>query len=146
MALTLAFYRGGLERITPTGWAARAADEVLLTEFGTGWAFDITHVSLTSLVLGTTELTGAAGYARQPLVPSTPSYSSGRWSLPAAAVTWTSLGTAEQVAAVVGFEAGVDDANSVPLWALYDPVGPAAIATLDGTDVTLTLDLGVTVP
>lgn len=142
MALTLAFYRGGLERITPTGWAARAADEVLLTEFGTGWAFDITHVSLTSMVLGTTELT-AAGYARQPLVPGTPSFSSGRWSLPAAAPTWTSLGTAEQVAAVVGFEAGVDDANSVPLWALYDPVGPAAIATLDGTNLTVTLDIGV---
>ena len=140
MALTLAFYRGGLERITPTGWAARAADEVLLTEFGTGWAFDITHVSLTSLTLGTTELT-AANYTRKPLVSGTPAWSAGRWSLPTSSVVWTSLGTAEGIHAVIGYQAGVNDASSVPLFAVYDPT-PAAIATLDGLDLTVTLDLG----
>lgn len=141
MALTLAFYRGGIERITPTGWAARAADEVLLIENGTGWTFDDTHTSLTSLTLGTTELT-ATGYSRKALVTGSPAFSAGRWTLPLAASVWTSLGTAEGVAAAVGYEAGVDDANSVPLWVLYDPA-PAAIATLDGTNLTVTLDIGV---
>ena len=142
MAITTVFYAQGIARLNATGWDARADDELLLIEYGTGWTFDEDHVSLTSLTLGTTELT-AANYTRKPLVPGTPAFSAGRWSLPAAAPTWTSLGTAEQVAAVVGFEAGVDDANSVPLWALYDPVGPAAIATLDGTNLTVTLDIGV---
>ena len=141
MALVLAFYRSGLENLTPDTWAARAADEVLLIEHGTGWTFSQSHVSLTSLSLGSTELT-ATGYVRKALVPSTPAFSAGRWSLPLGAVTWTSLGTAEDVAAVVGYEAGVDDAASVPLWALYDDTA-AEIATLDGTDLTLTLDLGV---
>lgn len=142
MAQTLVFYRGGLERLTAAGWASRTDDQALLIEYGTGWSFDITHVSLTSMILGTTELT-ATNYARKAVTPSTPSYSSGRWSLPAAALVWSSLGTAEQVAAVVGFEAGVDDANSVPLWAVYDPA-PAAICTLDGSDLTVTVDLGIT--
>lgn len=142
MALTLAFYRSGLEDLTPSTWAARADDEVLLIESGTGWSFDQSHVSLTSLNLGTTEFAGA-NYVRKGLAPSAPSFSSGRWSLPLGAVTWTSLGTDEDIAAVIGYEAGVDDAASVPLWALYDPA-PADIATLDGTDLVLTLDLGVT--
>lgn len=141
MALVLAFYRTGLENLTPDTWAARTDDEVLLIEDGTGWTFNQSHVSLTSLNLGTTELT-ATGYVRKALVPSTPAFSAGRWSLPVGAVTWTALGTAEDVAAVVGFEAGVDDAASVPLWALYDNAA-AAIATLDGTDLVLTMDLGV---
>jgi len=141
MALVVAFYRTGLENLTPDTFAARASDKVLLIEDGTGWTFNQSHVSLTSLNLGTTELT-ATGYVRKALVPSTPAFSAGRWTLPVGAVTWTALGTAEDVAAVVGFEAGVDDAASVPLWALYDD-GAAAIATLDGTDLVLTLDLGV---
>lgn len=142
MALTLAFYRVGIEELTPGTWATRAADEVLLIEHGTGWSFDQAHVSLTSLILGSTEL-DITGYARKPVVPSAPTFSSGRWSLPAAAITWSALGTSEDIAAVVGFRAGVDDAASAPLWALYDD-GGAAIATLDGSDQVLTLDLGVT--
>lgn len=141
MALVLAFYRTGLENLTPATFAARADDKVLLIEDGTGWTFNQSHVSLTSLNLGTTELT-ATGYVRKTLVPSAPAFSAGRWSLPLGAVTWTALGTAEDVAAAVGFEAGVDDAASVPLWVLYDNAA-AAIATLDGTDLVLTMDLGV---
>ena len=142
MAITTVFYAQGVARMTPSGWDARADDELLLIEYGTGWTFNEDHVSLTSLVLGTTELT-ATNYVRKPLVSGTPAWSASRWSLPTSSVVWTSLGTAEGIHAVIGFEAGIDDANSVPLFAVYDPA-PAAIATLDGTDVTLTLDLGKT--
>lgn len=139
MAVVLAFYKSGVDELTPATWAARTDDEVLLIEHGTGWAFNADHVSLTSLNLGTTEL-AAAGYTRKPLVHSAPVWSGPVWSLPLAAVVWATLGTAEVVAAAVGFRAGVDDAASVPLWALYDDTA-AAITTLDGTDLTLTLDL-----
>jgi len=142
MALTLAFYRTGLEELSPDTWASRTADKVLLIEHGTGWAFDQTHVSLSSLLLGTTELT-AVGYARKDVVPSAVSFASGRWSMPSSSWTWTSLGTSEQVAAVVGYRFDTDDANSAPLWVLYDPA-PAAIATLDGSDFVVSVDIGVT--
>jgi hypothetical protein len=36
----------------------------------------------------------------------------------------------------------LNDAASVPLFAVYDPA-PAAIATLDGSNLTVTLDLGL---
>ena len=140
MAITTVFYAQGIARLNATGWDARADDELLLIEYGTGWTFNEDHVSLTSLVLGTTELT-ATNYVRKPLVSGTPAWSASRWSLPTSSVVWTSLGTAEGIHAVIGFEAGVDDANSVPLFAVYDPA-PAAIATLDGSNLTVTLDLG----
>ncbi len=140
MAITTVFYAQGVARMTPSGWDARADDELLLIEYGTGWTFNEDHVSLTSLVLGTTELT-ATNYVRKPLVSGTPAWSASRWSLPTSSVVWTSLGTAEGIHAVIGYQAGIDDANSVPLFAVYDPA-PAAIATLDGSNLTVTLDLG----
>lgn len=130
--MTFSIYKGGLERITPTGWAARAADEALLIEDGTGFAFNVDHVSLTSLNLGTTEFAGA-NYVRKAVVPSTPTWSTDEWRLGIGAIVWTSLGTAEDLVAIVGYEAGVDDANSVPLWCCtWSPV-----ITLDGTDFTV---------
>lgn len=142
MALVVDFYTSGTQELTPALWVARADDHVLLIEHGTGWTFDADHVSLTSLNLGVTELT-ATGYARKPVVTSASVWSAPRWSLPTAAWIWTSLGTAEGVAAMVAFrDVGGVDASSVPLWALYDD-GGAAIVTLDGTDLTVTADLGV---
>ena len=78
MAITTVFYAQGVARMTPSGWDARADDELLLIEYGTGWTFDEDHVSLTSLTLGTTELT-AANYVRKPLVSGTPAWSASRW-------------------------------------------------------------------
>lgn len=141
MALLVAFYRGGAQRLSPTTWAARTDDEVLLIEHGTGWTFDANDTSLTDLALGTTEAT-AVGYSRAAATPGTPVWSAGRWTLPLSAIVWPSCGAAEDIAAVVGFESGVDDAASVPLWAVYDS-GGAPIVTLDGTDLTLTHDLGL---
>lgn len=142
MALVVAFYRVGLETLTPSSWAIRATDEVLLIGHGTGWTFDDTDSTLTDLALGSTEL-AAVAYSRKALVPGTPVYSAGRWSLPLAATVWPTLGAAEDVAAVVGFEAGVDDTVSYPLWAIYDDGGDP-IVTLDGTDLTVSYNLGVT--
>ena len=141
MAITTVFYTQGVARLTPSGWDARADDELLLIEYGTGWTFDEDHTSLTSLTLGTTELT-ATNYTRKPLVTGTPVWTGPRWSLPTSAVVWTSLGTAEGIHAVIGYQAGATDAASVPLFAVYDPA-PAAIATLDGSNLTVTLDLGL---
>lgn len=142
MALVTKLYRGGKQRLHPEGWTGRGDDEVLLIAHGTGWSWDIDHVSLTSLILGTTELV-ADGYARLSVTPSTPTWSSPRWSLPMAALVWSALGVDEDVAAVVGFQAGVSDASSVPLWAVFDDDGDP-IETLDGTDLTVTVDLGTT--
>ena len=142
MALVVSWYRSGLESLHPATWDARVDDKVLAIEHGMGWSFDATDTTLTDLALGGCELT-AIGYSRATLTTGTPVFSSGRWTLPLSAVVWPSCGTAEQVAAFVGYEAGVDDASSVPLWVLRDS-GGAAIVTLDGTDLTLSMDLGVT--
>ncbi len=142
MALVVSWYRSGLESLHPATWDARTNDKVLAIEHGMGWSFDATDTTLTDLALGGCELT-AIGYSRATLTTGTPVFSSGRWTLPLSAVVWPSCGTAEQVAAFVGFEAGVDDATSVPLWVLRDS-GGASIVTLDGTDLTLSMDLGVT--
>ena len=141
MALVVSWYRSGLETLTPSAWDARTADEVLAIEHGMGWSFDATDTTLTDLALGGCELV-ATGYARAALTTGTPVFSSGRWTLPLSAVVWPSCGTTEQVAAFVGFAAGVDDASSVPLWVVNDS-GRASIVTLDGTDLTLSMDLGV---
>lgn len=141
MTTQTSFYRGGLEGLTPSLWTSRTDDEVLLIG-DDGWTFDVDDVSLTDLTLGTNEL-AAGGYDRLTVTTSTPVWSSPRWSLPSAAFVWPDLGTAEPVYAVVGFEAGVDDTNSVPLWAVYDDEA-AALWTCDGTTVTYTVDLRVT--
>ncbi len=142
MALVVSWYRSGLESLHPATWDARTNDKVLAIEHGMGWSFDATDTTLTDLALGGCELV-AIGYSRATLTTGTPVFSSGRWTRRLSAVVWPSCGTTEQVAAFVGYEAGVDDATSVPLWVLRDS-GGAAIVTLDGTDLTLSMDLGVT--
>lgn len=141
MTVQVSFYRHGIERLIPETWAARAADRALLIGGGTSWVFDVDDTSLLDLNIGATELT-ATNYARISLAPSAPVWSSPRWSLPLAALVWASLGTAEEVDAIIGFEFDTDDTNSKPLWAIWDDAGP--LWTCDGSTVTYSTDLGVT--
>ena len=145
MALVLAFYRGGREALDAESWSGRV-DEVLLVGADT-WTFVAGQSSLVDMSIPSAEVV-AAGYARATVTPGTPAWSAGRWTLPTAALVWPAMGTAEDVYAAVAFEPGVDDASSTPLWALYnyddgtDTYLP--LDTLDGTDFTVTFDLGVT--
>lgn len=141
MTVTTGFYRGGLEVLHPAGWLGRTTDGVLLVG-SVSWLFDAADTSLVAGGFPGYELV-AAGYGRATVVPSVPSWAGSRWSLPQAALIWPSLGATEDVYGVVGFTDGPDDANRVPLWAVWDTTGDP-LFTCDGTTVTVTVNLGVT--
>lgn len=137
MAVVTTFYRAGVERIGVLSWGDVPL-EVLLIASGTGWGFDAEDTSLLDLNLGATEL-DCDGYSRLALVPSSPAWSSPHWLLPSAPLEWEALGVDEEVDALLLFEAGVDDAASVPLVACWDTTGPLWVC--NGEDAAFTLPL-----